>query len=118
MFTRLSITGTSTNTPTTVANATGEEVPKSEIATATDNSKKLDAPIIPAGAAISCGNLKRWDAKYPMKKIRYVWIVSGMAIRIMCSGFFRIMPPWKAKIIISVSNKPPIVTFLNLGRKT
>jgi len=46
------MTGTSTKTPTTVANATGEVGPKSEIATATASSKKFEAPIIPAGAAI------------------------------------------------------------------
>ncbi len=46
------MTGTSTNTPTTVANAAPDCKPKSDMATATDNSKKLLAPIIPAGAAI------------------------------------------------------------------
>ena len=51
IFTSTSITGTSTKTPTMVAKATGEVVPKSAIATATDSSKKFDAPIIPAGAA-------------------------------------------------------------------
>jgi len=52
ILTRVSMTGTSTKTPTTVANATGEVGPKSEIATATASSKKFEAPIIPAGAAI------------------------------------------------------------------
>ena len=42
ILTRASITGTSTRTPTTVASAAGEVVPKSAIATATDSSKKLD----------------------------------------------------------------------------
>ena len=56
-FTNISITGTSTNTPTTVASVAPEDNPKSEIATATANSKKLDAPIIPQGAAIEYGNL-------------------------------------------------------------
>lgn len=51
--TSASITGTSTNTPTTVTNAAPDCKPKSDIATATANSKKLLAPIIPAGAAIS-----------------------------------------------------------------
>ena len=46
------MTGTSVKTPTTVARAAGEVVPNKAIATATDSSKKLDAPIIPAGAAI------------------------------------------------------------------
>lgn len=40
------------HTPTTVANAAPDCKPKSDMATATDNSKKLLAPIIPAGAAI------------------------------------------------------------------
>ena len=52
MLTRLSITGTSTKTPTVVAKATGESAPKRDIATATASSKKLDAPIKAAGAAI------------------------------------------------------------------
>ena len=51
--TKINITGTSTSTPTTVVRATGEEVPNTAIATATDSSKKFDAPIIPAGAATS-----------------------------------------------------------------
>jgi len=53
ILTRISITGTSTSTPTIVARATGLFVPKRDMATATASSKKLDAPIIPAGAAIS-----------------------------------------------------------------
>ena len=40
-----SITGTSTNTPTTVASAAPESAPKRAIATATASSKKLLAPI-------------------------------------------------------------------------
>ena len=53
IFTKISITGTSVRTPTIVASAAGDFVPKSEIATATANSKKFEAPIIPAGAAMS-----------------------------------------------------------------
>lgn len=56
IFTSISITGTSVNTPTIVASAAGDLAPKREIATATANSKKFEAPIIPAGAAISCGS--------------------------------------------------------------
>ena len=48
------ITGTSTKTPTTVAKAAPELIPKRVIAVATDNSKKLLAPIIAAGEAIDC----------------------------------------------------------------
>jgi len=51
-----SITGTSTNTPTTVASAAPECRPNREIATATASSKKLDVPIMQAGAATLCGS--------------------------------------------------------------
>src|SRR5271165_6640474 len=49
-----SITGTSTRTPTTVANAAGLVGPKSVIATATASSKKLLAPIRAPGVATLC----------------------------------------------------------------
>lgn len=52
IFTSISITGTSVSTPTVVAKAAREVVPNMAIATATASSKKFDAPIIPAGAAI------------------------------------------------------------------
>jgi len=55
-----SITGTSTSTPTTVARAAPECRPNNEIATATASSKKLDVPIIQAGAAILCGSFMRF----------------------------------------------------------
>ena len=61
ILTNISITGTSTSTPTTVANAAPDCKPKREIATATANSKKLLAPIIPAGAATSWGNFHLFD---------------------------------------------------------
>ena len=51
-LTKSSITGTSTKTPTTVARVAPDDNPNREIATATANSKKLDAPIMPHGAAI------------------------------------------------------------------
>ena len=41
ILTRVSIMGTSVNTPTTVANAAPDSMPKSEIAIATASSKKL-----------------------------------------------------------------------------
>ena len=53
IFTGINIIGTSVRTPTMVANAAGDFVPKREMATATANSKKFEAPIIPAGAAMS-----------------------------------------------------------------
>ena len=46
------MTGTSTNTPTTVANAAPECNPNNEIATATASSKKFEVPIRHAGAAM------------------------------------------------------------------
>ena len=57
MLTMNSITGTSVSTPTLVASAAGEVVPNNAIATATASSKEFEAPIIPAGDAISCGSL-------------------------------------------------------------
>lgn len=51
-FTNDNITGTSTNTPTTVTNAAGDCKPNKAIATATASSKKLLAPIMAAGEAI------------------------------------------------------------------
>lgn len=69
MRTRLSMTGTSTRTPTTVASATGEVGPKSEIATTTESSKKFEAPIIAAGAAIACGRFNWRQMKRETKKI-------------------------------------------------
>ena len=50
------MTDTSVNTPTVVASAAGLVVPNNAIATVTASSKKLEAPIIPAGA-ISWDNL-------------------------------------------------------------
>lgn len=55
-FTKDNITGTSTRTPTTVVNVATDDSPNRDIATATDSSKKLDAPIIPHGAAIEYGS--------------------------------------------------------------
>ena len=48
--TKDNITGTSTNTPTTVTKAAGDCKPNKAMATATASSKKLLAPIIAAGA--------------------------------------------------------------------
>lgn len=45
--------GTSVNTPTVVAKEAGLVVPNKATATATESSKKFEAPIMPAGAAIS-----------------------------------------------------------------
>jgi len=63
ILTSKSMTGTSTSTPTTVASAAGDVVPNNAIATATDSSKKFEAPIIPAGAATLCGNFRNLPAK-------------------------------------------------------
>src|SRR5690554_358229 len=72
ILTSINITGTSVSTPTMVASAAGLSVPNKEIATATASSKKLEAPIIAAGAAISCGSFIALLARYAMKKIRKV----------------------------------------------
>jgi hypothetical protein len=39
--------------------------------------EEVDAPIMPAGAAMSNGNLATWDAVNAMAKIKSVWITSG-----------------------------------------
>ena len=52
IFTKVNITGTSTRTPTTVVNVAPDDSPNRDIATATDSSKKFDAPIMLHGAAI------------------------------------------------------------------
>ena len=49
------MTGTSVNTPTVQASTTGEFGPKRVIATATESSKKSEAAIREAGAAMLCG---------------------------------------------------------------
>jgi hypothetical protein len=74
------ITGTSTNTPTTVARAAPELKPKIEIAVATANSKKLLAPIIAAGAATGCSIFQALDHPYAITKMKKVCIVNGIAI--------------------------------------
>jgi hypothetical protein len=56
IFTTVSITGTSINTPTTVAKAGPELNPKRLIAAATANSKKLLAPMSADGAATQCAS--------------------------------------------------------------
>ena len=83
ILTGKSIVGTSAKTPTAVAVTTGESAPKTAIATATDNSKKFDAPIMPAGAAMSCVNLIFLHAPYDIKKIRNVCMARGIAINRM-----------------------------------
>jgi len=93
IFTKVNITGTSTKTPTIVAKATGDVAPNSAIATATDNSKKLDAPIKADGAAIQCAILNFLHDIYAIKKIRIVWIVNGIAINKICKKLLSIALP-------------------------
>ena len=75
--------GTSVSTPTVVASAAGDDAPNKAIATATASSKKLEAPIIPAGAAILYGSFQIRHAIYAMAKIRNVCIIRGTAINTM-----------------------------------
>ena len=93
ILTNVSITGTSTNTPTTVASAAPDCTPNREMATATDSSKKLLAPIIPAGAATLCGSFHALAHPYAMKNIKKVCIINGTAIKTICNGFERIVFP-------------------------
>ncbi len=60
IFTTDSITGTSTNTPTTVASAAPESIPNRLIATATASSKKLLAPMSADGTRFFYTNPLRW----------------------------------------------------------
>src|SRR5690625_6888512 len=85
--------GTSTSTPTTVARAAPEVTPKSTIAVATASSKKLEAPIKPAGAATLCGTRQAYAHPYAIAKMKNVWMVRGTAISAMCSGLPRIISP-------------------------
>lgn len=62
-FTKANITGTSTRTPTTVVSVAPDNNPNKDIETATESSKKFDAPIMLQGAAIENGSF----AKYAMK---------------------------------------------------
>ena len=93
ILTRSSIMGTSTSTPTTVANAAPDCKPKRDIATATANSKKLLAPIIPAGAAIEWGSRVNFAHKYAKKNISMVCKIRGIAINPMWRGFFSMVSP-------------------------
>lgn len=79
--------------------------------------KKLDAPIIPAGAATSCGNFKTLLAKYAMKKMRKVCIISGIAISKICKGFSRITLPWNENNSIKVNSNPMVVMPSNFFTK-
>lgn len=63
------------STPTVVARATGLVVPNKVIATATASSKKFDAPIIPAGAAISCDIPNIFEAIQAIKNINTVCVM-------------------------------------------
>src|SRR5690554_7691033 len=70
MRTNASISGTSTSTPTTVTKAAPECRPNNPMATATANSKKLLAPIKPAGAAMLCGTFQTLAQPYAIKNIK------------------------------------------------
>ncbi len=72
VLTNKSIIGTSTKTPTIAANATPGFKGNRAIATATESSKKLLAPIIAAGAATSCGSFNSFAPPYPIKNIKMV----------------------------------------------
>ena len=118
ILTNVNITGTSTNTPTTVASAAPDCNPKREIATATESSKKLLAPIIPAGAAILWGNFQSFAQIYANPNIKNVWMVSGIAINNIWIGLLNIVSPWNENNIIKVKSNPTIVTLSNFFKNT
>lgn len=63
IWTRDSITGTSTKTPTVIARVTPEWTPNKIVDTATASSKKLLAPIKAVGAASAYGILNFFVVK-------------------------------------------------------
>ena len=67
--TKDNMTGTSTNTPTTVARTAPECNPNKLMETATANSKKFEALINAQGAEILNGILKLHALTYASKKI-------------------------------------------------
>lgn len=64
------MTGTSVSTPTVVASAAPLFVPNKAIETARESSKKFDAPIMPAGQAISKGSFSNLLTPNARKNIR------------------------------------------------
>lgn len=113
ILTRVSINGTSINTPTVVAKATGLPIPYSAIAIATANSKKLLAPTMDAGAAMFCGILSSFADRYAMVNTNAICIVNGIAISIMSCGFVIMRFPWNENMNISVNSSPIVVMLSN-----
>lgn len=71
-FTKDSITGTSTKTPTTVTNTVEDCKPNKAMTRATDNSNKLPAPIIAAEEQIASGNFSFLQPIHAIK-LKFVW---------------------------------------------
>ena len=71
MRTTVSMTGTSINTPTTVASAAPELKPKRLIAAATASSKKLLAPISADGPATQCATPNCRFNRYASPELKY-----------------------------------------------
>ena len=113
----MSITGTSTNTPTTVAKAAPECNPNRDMATATASSKKLEVPIRHAGAAILWSNLINLATEYAIPNMPYVWIVRGTAIKAIISGFSSMTSAWNPNNSTTVKSKPIMEKGLAALRK-
>ncbi len=64
--------GTSTKTPTVVAKTAPDPVPNNDTVTATASSKKFEAAIIDAGAAIENGNLSINPIEYANAQLKKV----------------------------------------------
>ncbi|MDZ7926183.1 MAG: hypothetical protein U5L46_03270 [Agrobacterium sp.] len=99
ILTSIGVTGTSVSTPTTVAKVAPDRVRKREMATATESSKKLEAPITPPGAATQCGSFHSFfDQKIGDEEDQVgLRRISGTAIRRIRRGLSNNHLPLKRK---------------------
>ena len=85
------------------------------MATATASSKKSEAAIRDAGAAMLCGSFATRHNWYEKAAEMMFCNTNGTAIRSTLKGYFRITLPWKVKMMIRVRSNPTVVMLSNLG---
>lgn len=108
------MTGTSINTPTTVASAAPEDNPNIIVAVAIATSKWLLAPTKADGAASSYLNFINFANPYVNPKIKIVCINNGIAIHKIVKGLVKIISPLNEKRRINVINKARIETGVSM----